>query len=177
MCYPLWPIKWSSLKITTASHLHLQILLEQKILAWHRRLFKNKFAGWGTKHRLWEKSLGLCFCNPQAQRTASNFSACNKLQTMLFGATETVFCPSAEGVPILPALNEGWNTAAHTSANWQPSSASCILFTHPMRNPPRQHKHTDQGGVKEMCKISTNRYSEDKAVWLSPGTLRHLINY
>lgn len=169
------PIK-SSLKTTTVSHLYLQILLEQEILAWHKRLFKNRFAG-EAQYRLCEKTLGFFFCKQQApKKPASHFSACNKLPKHPFGAMGRVFS-SICWRAAQPLLKTDWKAVAHTSANWQPFPGSCVLLTHPVRTPPRQHKHRGQAGVKEMCKISTNHCSEDKAVWLSPGTLRLLINY
>lgn len=92
------PIK-SSLKTTTVSHLYLQILSEQEILAWHKRLFKNRFAG-EAQYRLCEKTLGFFFCKRQAQKNplATSLLATSFPNTLL-GQWEGSSAPSAEGLP------------------------------------------------------------------------------
>lgn len=175
--YPMWPIKWSSLKIPTASHLNLQILLEQEILAWHRRLFINRFTGWGTNIALGKKP-GVFVVSHRHKELlltsllSTGFTKCPS------GQLERSSAPPAEGLPILSPSPQ---TRLKCSSPHQYKLADTLHQLHPFHTPlekPTTPTQTHQPRqVKEMYEISTNHCSEDKVVWLSPGTLRLLINY
>lgn len=129
------------------------------------------------KYSSGKKAWSFC-CKPQAQRTATHFPAFNRLHKMPFRATGKVFCPTcwraAHSLPV-PSNKAEMQQPTPVQTGRHPSPTAS--FSHTLEKPTTPTQTHQPRQVKEMYEISTNHCSEDKVVWLSPGTLRLLINY
>lgn len=129
--------------------------------------FKKQLSG-----QLWklfsQMALRLFFCDSQAWRLARHFLLATSFTQYPLGQQFSAHSH-------ISARAETYQPTPVQTGNSPPPAAS---FSHTLWETRYANINTKTKAVsKETCKASTNRCSEDKAVWLSPGTLRLLISY